>query len=162
VRLFSFDDSTVVHAAVAFAPDDYWALGSTGTVLRYDGTVWTERMVSNLPRFGDMWGRAPNDIWLAGGDELWHYDGQTWSLHSAVHTPPGLELFGIHGDGANIWAVGGTDGTTLRADMPRVLKFDGHAWREETITAPEIPLAVWGHSGGFWAVGAEGMFLHHP
>jgi hypothetical protein len=48
------------------SPDNVWAVGDNGVVLRFNGTRW-ERLETNLPtRFSGVFAAAPNDVWVVG------------------------------------------------------------------------------------------------
>ena len=81
-----------LYKAYGFAADDFLAVGSGGTVVRWrDGTWFREPTPTEQPLFS-LWGRGTDDIYAVGGaasGELLHYDGATWSravdvLHDAL------------------------------------------------------------------------------
>ncbi|MBX3213507.1 MAG: hypothetical protein KF850_15825 [Labilithrix sp.] len=82
----------------------------------FDGRVFYDPYLGQ----NDIWGSAPNDVWLAGDyGTLHHWDGATWQLAGitvGAH-PVKKNLNAIHGRGpGNIWVVG--DGIALRKGTP--------------------------------------------
>jgi hypothetical protein len=60
-----------------------------------------------MTSFSGVWGSAPNDAWIVGGNSgvtLLHWDGTAWSI--AISPTLGL-LEGVWGSGPDdVWAVG--------------------------------------------------------
>lgn len=94
-----------------------WAVGGDldnpddgGFIWRYDGTSWTEEDISAampnaLPILYKAWGRSADDVWVVGRLGLvLHYVNGTWSQ---VPSDTSRTLFTVHGDDANVIAVGG-------------------------------------------------------
>ncbi|AKV00196.1 Type IV fimbrial biogenesis protein PilY1 [Labilithrix luteola] len=50
--------------------DDVWAVGSGGTIIHYDGTVWAPVPSGVQNTFFDIWGSGPNDIWVVSSTRL--------------------------------------------------------------------------------------------
>ena len=143
----------VLAAVAAAAADDVWAIGtyypvpSGGNVLaamgeHFDGKLWTEYP---LPNVGINENVLLSASMLASG-EVWavgyyvdaeyaqrtlveHFDGKTWSI---VPSPsPGAEqniLYGVVALGdADVWAVGGSQGTDGGVWRTLAEHWDGHA-----------------------------------
>ena len=92
-----------------FSNTDLWAVGS-GTVVRYDGTWWSDFEIDILPKgepLGRIWGTSPNDLWLAAtGGVIYYFDGTEW-----VERPyPGL---------GSIFSVEYHDGSALVVGLDR-------------------------------------------
>jgi len=68
--------------AVAPANDDVWALADNGggSVSQGDGTTSHSPAGPANAMLVDIAARAPNDIWAITINELWHWDGTTWTL----------------------------------------------------------------------------------
>lgn len=161
-------DKGALYSVWGPAPDEVYAVGgqgvgadSTGVMLRWDGTTWTEVALPAGTR---------RLHWVAGvGDALWVVGeagtslrrvGEAWS---EVATGTDVPLWGIWGaSDSAIWAVGG-DGFV---GAPALLKYDGAAWSPEAV--PPLPpeshalFKVWGSGAGdVTAVGDFGVALHH-
>lgn len=94
-----------------------WAVGGDlanedagGFIWRYDGNTWTVEDVSalvpeGLPTLYKVWGRGAADVYVVGRLGLvLHFDGGAWSR---IPTDTTRTLFTVHGDGAQVIAVGG-------------------------------------------------------
>jgi hypothetical protein len=82
------------------APNDLWATGDQGTILRHTGLGWTEVENPTRGRVTALFGRSPTDITVAGDfGEIHHYDGTNWlrqvsGVESALNTEWFLALGG--------------------------------------------------------------------
>ncbi len=126
--------------------------GFAGRLQHFNGTSWTplENPAAGLIR--DIWGPAPDDIYIVGDFNGIHRRREgDWSTVNA----PGVFLGGIWGSSANdIWAVG-SSGTVRR--------YDGETWTGTTNTEGVATMlwAVWGSSSSdVWIVGDGGWVLH--
>jgi hypothetical protein len=147
------------------AGDPYWWWHVWGTsdsdvwvsapqhLAHYDGTDFTTESPGS-PALDDLWGPAPDDLYLCSVDLL-RLAGGTWS----TVTDPGLpstQPFVVHGSAAdNVW-VGGDSGLLAR--------FDGAAWEGHSSTVLHSFSgygALWGFSSDdLWAVGGGGVVVH--
>ena len=69
-------------------PDDVYALGCfhegiggclQDTIVHYDGRSWKSVLLSEPYALDHIWGSSSNDVYVVGGDRMWHYDGNIWS-----------------------------------------------------------------------------------
>jgi hypothetical protein len=61
------------------------AVGSAGTLLRFQNDRWTLEDVGVLEKLTAIWGFAPNDLWIGTGTgKLLHFDGTTWTQRAEV------------------------------------------------------------------------------
>jgi hypothetical protein len=74
-----------LHRVWGDADDDVFAVGTNGTVLRYDGTTWQPQTSGTAATFLSVWGTSGTDIWAVGDKVLAHYDGSSWDTN---FTPP--------------------------------------------------------------------------
>jgi hypothetical protein len=96
-------------------PNDVWAVGSPGLILRYDGASWTTmRSGAADDTLLAVWGSGPGDVWAAGtGGTLLRFNGSTWTSVTSGIT---ASLRGIWGSGPeDVWVVGDR-GTILHFD----------------------------------------------
>ncbi len=98
---------------------------------------------------GDVWGIAGN---LSGQGRLFHYDGASWALETAVYAVQTGELRGIRAyDATHVWAVGDNSSAGM------IYYFNGSSWIVQTT----ILYATWlndvfaADSNNVWAVGAN-------
>lgn len=130
-----------------------FAVGDSGTILRWNGSVWTQ-MISNTTRglYG-IHGRAANDIWVTGGfGTLLHFDGATWT---SVASPLPQELYSVTVVAPDdAWVAGGS-GT--------VLHWNGAAWSVAASGTTMSLSNIWAHSATeLWVVGAVGTIQRGP
>jgi len=95
-------------------PNDLYAvisLNGTTRMLHGDGTTWNATPIGPTGmQILDVWGRAANDVWVAGKQgAIAHYDGTTWTMSATGTTK---SLVDIGGTATVIWAAG--DGVVLR------------------------------------------------
>lgn len=138
-----------LHAVVAIAHDDVWAMGSSNIDLdrfrtlveHWDGTSWS---VVPSPNPGtsqnflnaasgssasDIWAvgqRAPDTSGFHGRTLAEHWNGSAWSVVRTPNVGAANHLFGVVAIGPNsAWAVGtGSGGGRTLAE-----RWNGHTWR---------------------------------
>jgi hypothetical protein len=67
--------------------NNIFAVGIEGTILHYDGSKWEKMNSGVYKHLRDVWGFAPDDVYVAGGSSneatdlpiLLHYDGTSWT-----------------------------------------------------------------------------------
>lgn len=125
--------SSTIRSLFTIAPNDIWAVGTSATVLHYDGTSWTATPPSSLPvvsttRLNGVWASASNDVWAVGAaGQVIHFDGTKWTT-----SPIGAlrELKSISGvSGQNIWTVGLSSGGTTLGEF---WQWNGTGWMQIT------------------------------
>jgi len=110
-------------------PDEVFAVGGGNTILRYDGSTWSEMECADgydadLDEYAfhlDVWGSSGTDVFTVGegpGDaNVYHYDGDEWS---AMETPEPWRLLAVWGSASDdVYAVG---------DYQFAFHFDGETW----------------------------------
>jgi cysteine-rich repeat protein len=103
--------SLMMTAVWGSGPSDAFAVGWGGTVMHWDGTVWTAMTSNTTQQLNAVWGNAPDDVFAAGAAHtVIHWDGVAWSPVRARSV----------GDFESIW---GKSGNFLFADD------GGHIWR---------------------------------
>src|SRR5690606_9836218 len=86
------------------ADDDVWAVGTGGTMLRWDGRLWTREGEEASFSLNAVWGRAADDVWAAGSaGTLLHFDGSAWQPEFSGTSQ---SLNALWGDAQRLWAVG--------------------------------------------------------
>lgn len=95
---------------------DVLAVGSAGTVVRYDGSSWkVTRNIAPLTLY-DVWGTTAYDIFVVGAARtLLHYNGSSWGF---MPSPAAGDLFGLDGAAWNNVFAAGTG----------AIHYDGTAW----------------------------------
>lgn len=98
---------------------DAWAVGLQGTVLRWNGSVWSRTPTPSKKELTGVWASGPNDAWATGREgELLRWNGQAWTHVDAAGNT--FDLHAVWGSAPNdVWAVGYTG---------RIFHFDGTTW----------------------------------
>lgn len=162
-----------VNALWASRPQEIWAVGDFGSILRWDGEVWTElTLPSGTENFmlNDVFGLSADDLWAVGYDQdskrgaVMRYDGVAWRLDEAAHAPAlsGVSLDAVWGrNSREIWSVGQSadQGSSLRGF---ILLRDGDTWRQDpAVKALDLTgiymCGVWGLDGQVFATGFKDM-----
>lgn len=153
-------------------PQDVWAVGEGGLLLRYDGQRWSRIPSDTKESLVAIAGRGRGDAWAVGREgTLLRLSGDRWSRWSPGHDagvpvrPPQqageLRDLTVLPNG-EAWAVGGSDrtGDDARFDDDDhtstciVGRFDGRSWLFDTDHACSPLLQVWGRNpGDVWARG---------
>lgn len=96
------------------APDDAWAVGDGGRILRITGATVAPVASPTQVDLRAAWGASADAIWAVGdGGAIVRWDGARWRLEES---PTDRALFAISGTSASdVWA-GGSDGVLLRRD----------------------------------------------
>lgn len=122
-----------VASQVSVAGDDtVWAVDSAGKVYRRANNQWQE--MPDAPALLQVSVRAANEVWgLGSGDEIWRWDGKTWSQVDGR-----LISISAAGDGS-VWGVN-------RGGM--IFRRDGNSWQAVEGQLVQISAArnneVWG------------------
>lgn len=128
-----------LFAASSVAEDDVWAVGSNGEMIHWNGLAWT-RLRPELPEsqdFSDVWGCAPDDVWVAGGSAVFHYDGE--ALTSRAPAVDAFRGFGCD----DIWGVN---------FLGTASHWDGSAWTSEASGAAQVTSIGGTRSDDLWLV----------
>jgi PAS domain-containing protein len=129
-----------LRAVWARSPDEAWAVGDGGMILRWNGAFWYGVESGTMVSLRGVWGD-----WAVGdAGTILRRDGSAWKK---VESGTAVPLRGMWGD----WVVG---------DAGTILRRDGAAWRRvESGTAAAL-LAVWERAAGEpWAAGEAGTLL---
>lgn len=93
------------YFAVLALPGEVWV--STFTpgkeTLRFSGGTWTPKPATATV-FQGFHAISATDIWAAGGNDVGHYDGASWTTESPAGNA--ASMFGIGGVGGSFWIVG--------------------------------------------------------
>ena len=155
---------SAINKIIAFDATDAWAVGSNGTVLRWDGIQWDSSSTKNLFATGSVngiWGRSSDDLYLVGtkGTIVRQMRSST-SLMNSTTNETLLAIAGSERDGS-AWAVG-EHGTIVRMkDGMWTAKWpSGQPWTPpglESITLRDVTMFA---DGNAYAVGDNGTILH--
>lgn len=96
--------TTLLHAVWAINPNDVFAVGDSGTILRRTNDVWSAMPSGTTNNLLAVWGTSSSDVWASGAMRtLLHFDGTQWSPVDGATT----DLNAIWGSSASdVWFVG--------------------------------------------------------
>jgi uncharacterized repeat protein (TIGR01451 family) len=96
-----------------------WAVGVSGTFVRWNGVAWNGASISPGEVLNDVDMITASDGWAVGRDgAIFHYDGSNWTK---VTSPTSMNLNAVSMvDASKGWAVG---------DMGTILYYSGGEWR---------------------------------
>ncbi|MBL8953069.1 MAG: hypothetical protein JNK82_19990 [Myxococcaceae bacterium] len=117
-----------LNAMWAASPDEVWAAGDVGTVMRFSSGVWS---LYDTPTRNDLYaiaGASPTDVWAAGSaGVMMHFDGTSWTSVQAGATDwvqlavsSATRVAALDGNGAVALNLG--TGTFVRVTSPLTLK----------------------------------------
>jgi len=135
-----------------FSPENGWAGGRDGLVLRWNGTAWNRVDASISGDVVALHFRSPTEGWIASYDigaqqsYLYRYDGRTWS---SLPVPLGMRVTAATVDASGRAWLFGQDG--------RIVRYAGATWEETPSPGYRILHgAAASPDGGIWAVGEFG------
>lgn len=101
--------TSLLHAAWAVSPDDVFAVGDGGAILRRTNDTWTAMASGTTSKLRGVWAASSSDAWATGlGGTILHFDGTAWSPVT-VTTAEIDAVWG--GSSSDVWFVG--QGTVL-------------------------------------------------
>jgi len=137
---------------------DVFAVGSNGSVFRYDGSSWTEIDTVATAWLRDVWGSSATDVFAVGDNgTILHYDGNAENSWTEMDSGMTEHLEGVWGSSAtDVFAVG---------DNGSILHYDGNdtmTWEPMSSGTTEWLEGIWGSSAtDVFAVGDNGTILHY-
>lgn len=167
--------------------NDVIAVGSGGTIVRYNGSSWN--VTSSITSFTlyDVWGSASYDIFVVGAARtLLHHNGYSWGF---MNSPAAGDLYCIEGTAWNnvfaggfgaihyngsvwstslgadrsmtdIWVYSATEAFTVDS-LGNVLHYDGANWSEIDFAVHTCLSGIWGSSpNDIFVLSAEGDVYH--
>lgn len=151
-----------LYGVLGVRPDLAWAVGSKGTVLKWDGLSWASDTGGSgvtTQTLRSLYATADSSVWAVGYDTVLHFDGSSWALAGSGTLTKMQEISGLWGtsDG-NLWAVGSN---TL------ILHRGQSGWGVDSFntTMPYTFQGIWGaNPQDIWAVGIDGsrgVFYHY-
>ncbi len=136
------------------APDDVWAVGDRGAILRFSGT-FEERRTGSPEHLSRIFGFSENELWAVGrSGTVLRRNAMEWER---ISVPSERNLFAISGvSPTDLWVVG-------EGDM--ALHFDGERWSAVPTGAFYGLGAIWASSPtDVWASDSHdigpGIFVH--
>lgn len=136
--------------------DDIFSVGDNGTIIHFDGTVWTRMDSPTNEDLLGLWGYESNNVYAVGSNGTCiQYDGQEWR---SLDCGTDAILTNIRGFSDNDIYV------STAFNSGKILHFNGNDW--ETINTPldYLPISslfdIWGDSQGkIYVVGSSDAIL---
>ena len=129
-----------------------FAVGASGTILRFDGATWNALASGTSNVLYSVWGSSANHVFAVGAaGVILHFDGANWT---PMISGTDNALRGVWGTSAdNVYAVG---------DQGAILHYDGANWQSME-SRTDTPLrSIWGNSASsIFAVGKNSLVLHY-
>ena len=150
-KVFPVDKAGELTGVWANSASNAWAVGTSGTILRWNGTIWSASPSTSREQLNDVGGSSASDVWAVGDSgTILRWSGTAWSTS---RSGTGQVLSSVwSASPSNAWVVG-TGGTMLH--------WDGTAWSAIPSGTTADLLTVWGSSAAdVWAAGANGTMLH--
>jgi hypothetical protein len=69
----------VLNAVWGSDKDHVYAVGDGGTIVFWNGTLWTSMLSNTTDKLNAVWGSGPNDVWVSGDKGALHYNGIKWA-----------------------------------------------------------------------------------
>ncbi len=103
----SMDSGTGANLNGVWGADDsnIFAVGSSGTIIHYDGSTWSSTNSSTGKDLYSVWGANSAAVFAVGSSgTIIHYDGSAWS---SMNSGTASDLYCVWGDNStDIFAVG--------------------------------------------------------
>ncbi len=131
-----------LRAVSAVAPDDVWVAGLGGVALHHDGQAWRARAQGLSGRI-DHLARVGTELWAAGSEGTFRFDGTSWARPAGAPSGPAAAL--VSAGAGDLWVASGTLVHHLAAGT----------WSQSAV--PESPRALWAVSPTqAWAASSTG------
>ncbi|MCC6216831.1 MAG: hypothetical protein IT376_18375 [Polyangiaceae bacterium] len=130
----------------SFGPEEVWAVGAGGLILRWDGSEWTRTNSPSAVALSGVWGSRRDDVWAVGasGTAL-RYDGATWKKVASGAT---ATLTAVAGSGVDDVWVGTATG--------EVRRWNGAKWTTTKPSAYSIRALAVESAERAWVAGNDG------
>jgi hypothetical protein len=131
--------------------NDVWAIGSGGTIRRWDGAVWNAVDGGTLETLNAVWGAGPNDVWIAGSSASVLHGPTTWKQEPVFTSGTAFHgrMHAIWGSAANDVRIGGQPFSTFDETLGSV---GGNSLRWQAPSADGgVPFELLGGVDGRWA-----------
>ncbi|MGF0171318.1 hypothetical protein ACQF36_12635 [Streptomyces sp. Marseille-Q5077] len=168
-----FDFEGTFDAIDVRSENDIWAVGYrdrnvTHTerdyqplAMHYDGTGWREVPVPETPDsmyiLRDVISNGPNDVWVASGKRVSHWNGSVWTRHDVSGESGAGVSFGSHGGQVHA-------GVNSFGNHPKLLRWNGTAWTPDTTLTKgtDVDQLAEAGDGSLYAVTSSGDGVFSP
>jgi hypothetical protein len=138
----------------AAAPDNVYAVGEAGTIIRWNGSSWSTVTPITSANLNAIWGSNPNNIWVAGDTgTILHWDGMTWSMAASSTSRNLTSVWGS--DASNVLMTGGGG-----AGAGSIIWWAGSYWSVVPYVYDSFLSMTGFNQTDVWAVGYGGIIRH--
>jgi hypothetical protein len=133
--IYSFpkDSAGYLHSIWGTSSSDMYAVGDAGTILHFDGSIWTKMLSGTLKNLQTIWGTDDQHIWAAGWNistgaaEEVAYDGTAWRVDQ-LSTSGEAFKWGL----SNVWACDSANIPVAFVSGSQLFRKTGQAaWRDD-------------------------------
>jgi hypothetical protein len=143
------------------AADAVWAVGESGTMLRWNGSAWALEPSATVQHLRGVWGTGRDDVWAAGDPQgavttIVHRDASAWQAVTApILRVIGLPLFtGASLDRGTVYVPSTIEGSVLQLSAGLWSYLASHG---QNYGCTQL-YSMWssgGAAGDLWAVGGN-------
>lgn len=155
-----FASNQVLWDAFVLNASNAWAVGNSGTIVRWDGASWVASTpLSTVSQRLGVWAIDMNNVYVVGsstGQQIHRFNGTTWeNLVSTTNWwGTGLMRTVWASSANNVWVSGGA-----LSGVGRVFQWNGASWtnRNQNISGTFSANRIWGtDANNIWVVGSTG------
>lgn len=124
-----------VNGIYGFSSSNVWVVGETAAgaslILNYNGTKWKDYSTNDGKALKCIWGASSKNIWAAGINTLFHFDGAKWEMFDFFIPPQGVQILSISGLSSDeVYMVGGRNDVMPPIDTMfyYLYNFKGSQW----------------------------------
>jgi hypothetical protein len=136
-----------LNGVFGLGPQQVYAAGAEGIVMRFDGTTWS-KIASLSEPLTAIWARSASDLYVVGEyGQVFHFDGASWTPQDPQVSSPNA----VWGDATSVYVSG---------DHGGVSRSVGAGWTLQPTNCGNEVRGIWGGST-IWAVGEAGTILRY-
>ena len=134
----------------AASKTDVFAVGTDGTILRFDGSLWRRETSGATQHLKGVWGSGGGYVYAVGeGGTILRRGSQGWVAMASGTTAS------LHA----VWGISMTDVVAVGAGGV-IVRFNGKTWKPAVSGTTSTLNGIWGSGAGkLWAVGDKGTVL---
>jgi hypothetical protein len=135
--------------AISGTASDLWAVGLPGAAVHFDGASWTPSCLPDPVSLAAVWVAAPSDVWAAGEQAVYRWNGSSWMRQNLGFT--------VNGPFIAAWGTSPADVWLLAEDA--VVHFDGRAFTRATLDDMRALGFPFGAFRDVWGTGAADVWI---
>lgn len=146
-----YPQGNALRAAWRAGAKDVWFGGTVGTLIHWDGAVFSATRLGVSDAIESMWGSSATDAWAVGERGLRvHFDGKAWTV--VQQGQPSVHYRAVHGSGPSDVLVVGDGGVTEH--------FNGSQWSPMAPCSSDLRAVFATSPGDAWRAGLSGAIEH--